>query len=127
MVFPDSTFPVTRNDDCARSGIFLRKHISGQLKIEGATSQEAFNEYLRCYQNPEMIHAICEDYRAAATIDLDDDAADTSARIRCPLQLLWGGLGTVGQLYNVVGTWKEKALNVQGSIALRTLPAGRVS
>ncbi|MDI5349523.1 hypothetical protein MJL48_33180, partial [Salmonella enterica subsp. enterica serovar Kentucky] len=42
---------------------------------EGATSQEAFNEYLRCYQNPEMIHAICEDYRAAATIDLDDDAA----------------------------------------------------
>lgn len=69
-----------------------------------------------------MIHAICEDYRAAATIDLDDDAADTSARIRCPLQLLWGGLGTVGQLYNVVGTWKEKALNVQGSIALRTLP-----
>lgn len=107
---------------------FLRKHISGQLKIEGATSQEAFNEYLRCYQNPEMIHAICEDYRAAATIDLDDDAADTSARIRCPLQLLWGGLGTVGQLYDVVGTWKEKALNVQGgSIALRTLPAGRVS
>ncbi|EBX4868484.1 alpha/beta hydrolase, partial [Salmonella enterica subsp. enterica serovar Typhimurium] len=80
----------------------------------------AFNEYLRCYQNPEMIHAICEDYRAAATIDLDDDAADTSARIRCPLQLLWGGLGTVGQLYNVVGTWKEKALNVQGE----ALPCG---
>lgn len=56
-----------------------------------------------------MIHAICEDYRAAATIDLDDDAADTSARIRCPLQLLWGGLGTVGQLYNVVGTERKGA------------------
>jgi haloacetate dehalogenase len=67
-----------------------------------------------------MIHAVCEDYRAAASIDLDDDAADASARIQCPLQLLWGAQGTVGQLYDVVDTWREKANIVQGE----ALPCG---
>ncbi|MCC1771440.1 alpha/beta hydrolase, partial [Salmonella enterica subsp. enterica serovar Indiana] len=54
-------FPLPETMIAHDPAFFLRKHISGQLKIEGATSQEAFNEYLRCYQNPEMIHAICED------------------------------------------------------------------
>jgi len=61
-----------------------------------------------------MIHAVCEDYRAAATIDLDDDAQDSDKRIESPLLLLWGEKGTVGQLYNVVETWQDKARNLQG-------------
>lgn len=52
---------------------FLRHHIKGQLKIEGTLEENVFQEYLRSYRNPETIHAICEDYRAAATIDLADD------------------------------------------------------
>ena len=70
-----------------------------------------FQEYLRCYRNPQTIHAICEDYRAAATIDLEDDKADSEKKIQCPLYLLWGARGTVGKLYDVVATWKDKALN----------------
>lgn len=49
---------------------FLRKHIDGQIKTPGATEPEVFAEYLRCYADPATRHAICEDYRAAATIDL---------------------------------------------------------
>ena len=100
--------------------LFLRKHINGQLKTPGATEEDIFQDYLRCYQNPAMIHAVCEDYRAAATIDLDDDARDGDKRIACPLLLLWGEQGTVGQLYDVVETWQDKARHVQGS----ALPCG---
>ena len=61
-----------------------------------------------------MRHAVCEDYRAAATIDLVHDAADADARITAPLLAIWGGLGTVGALYDVLATWREKASQVEG-------------
>lgn len=93
---------------------FLRHHIKGQLKIEGALKENVFQEYLRSYRNPETIHAICEDYRAAATIDLADDKADADKRIEAPLHLLWGARGTVGKLYDVVQTWRDKANVVTG-------------
>lgn len=93
---------------------FLHHHINGQIKIKGVVEEKAFKEYLRCYKNPATIHAICEDYRAAAGIDLEDDKADADQRIRCPLYLLWGARGTVGKLYDVVGTWRNKAVNVSG-------------
>lgn len=99
---------------------FLQKHIAGQLKTPGATEPEIFADYLRCYRDPAMIHAVCEDYRASATLDLEDDAADSDKRIGCPLLLLWGEQGTVGQLYDVVGTWREKATLVSGE----ALPCG---
>jgi haloacetate dehalogenase len=93
---------------------FLRKHIDGQLKIADATEPAAFAEYLRCYNDPATRHAICEDYRAAATIDLEHDAADADKRIRAPLLAIWGGRGTVGALYDVLATWREKATQVEG-------------
>jgi haloacetate dehalogenase H-1 len=93
---------------------FLHHHIDGQIKIKGCVEDKAFYEYLRCYKDPRTIHAICEDYRAAATIDLDDDKEDADKKIQCPLHLLWGARGTVGKLYDVVGTWKEKTVTVSG-------------
>lgn len=93
---------------------FLHHHIDGQIKIKGVVEERAFKEYLRCYNNPDTIHAISEDYRAAATIDLEDDKSDSDRRIRCPLYLLWGARGTVGKLYDVVGTWRDKATDVSG-------------
>ena len=93
---------------------FLRKHIDGQSKTPGATGPEAFAEYLRVYSDPATRHAICEDYRAAATIDLVHDRADDDARILVPVLAIWGGKGTVGALYDVLATWREKALHVEG-------------
>ncbi|UHD47843.1 alpha/beta hydrolase [Aureimonas altamirensis] len=93
---------------------FLRRHITGQIKVPGATSDALFAEYLRCYRNPATRHAICEDYRAASTIDLDHDRADGDRRIEAPLLALWGAQGTVGQLYDVLETWREKAHDVRG-------------
>jgi haloacetate dehalogenase len=93
---------------------FLRKHIEGQTKTPGSTEPNALAEYLRCYADPATQHAICEDYRAAATIDLVHDAEDGDARVRAPLLAIWGGQGTVGTLYDVLETWREKAIHVQG-------------
>ena len=93
---------------------YLRRHIAGQVKIEDAVEEEVLLEYLRSYRDPATIHAICEDYRAAASIDLEHDAADEDARITAPLLAIWGAQGVVGELYDVEATWREKATSVSG-------------
>jgi haloacetate dehalogenase len=107
-------FPLPEKVLAADPEFFLRRHIDGQIKIAGATEPEAFAEYLRCYLDPQTRHAICEDYRAAAGIDLVHDEADKDARVTAPLLALWGGRGTVGALYDVLETWREKAIDVRG-------------
>jgi haloacetate dehalogenase len=93
---------------------FLERHIAGQIKTLGAVDPRVMEEYRRCYRNPAMRHAACEDYRAAASIDLEHDAADAGRRVTAPLLALWGGRGTVGKLYDVLALWREKALHVTG-------------
>lgn len=77
-------------------------------------------EYVRCFADPEAIRASCDDYRAAAGIDLQHDAVDADQRIRCPLLVLWGAKGFVGRNYDVLALWREKAANVTG----KALPCG---
>jgi haloacetate dehalogenase len=67
-----------------------------------------------CFSDPAAIHASCEDYRAAATIDLVHDEEDFDKKIACPLLALWGAKGFINRTYDVIDTWKEKAVNVQG-------------
>jgi haloacetate dehalogenase len=93
---------------------FLRRHINGQLRIDGSCDERVFADYLRCYQVPGTIRAICEDYRAGATIDLDHDKADASAKVTAPLLALWGGRHLVGGFFDVLATWREKAVDVRG-------------
>ncbi|NJO67520.1 MAG: alpha/beta hydrolase [Rhodospirillales bacterium] len=81
---------------------------------KAAITPEAFAEYLRCFNDPDMIHASCEDYRAAATIDLEHDDADRERKITCPLLVLWGEQGLVGRSYDVLAAWKECAVDVRG-------------
>ncbi len=73
-------------------------------------------EYLRFFRQPERIHATCEDYRAGATIDLEDHAADRDKRIGCPLLVLWGAKGVVHQLYDPLAVWREWADDVSSQV-----------
>jgi haloacetate dehalogenase len=95
---------------------YLREHLGRQSKTPGAVTDAAMAEYLRCYCNPATIHAACEDYRAAAGIGLELDAADADAghTIAAPLLALWGAKGVVGGLYDVLATWRERAQDVRG-------------
>lgn len=99
---------------------FLRRHIEGQVKIQGSVGEDAIAEYLRTYRDPETLHAICEDYRAAASIDLEHDEADQHRRVDAPLLAVWGERSVVGDLYDVKATWQEKANHVSGV----SLPCG---
>ncbi len=81
-----------------------------------AGGNDVMREYLRNNTNPLTIHAMCEDYRASASIDLDLDAADRKAgkQIQCPLLTLWAEKGAMGKLYDVLSIWKEEGANVSG-------------
>ena len=95
---------------------FLRTHLVAQSKTQGVPSEALIQEYLRCYRLPGGIHAVCEDYRAAASIDLEHDAVDMSAgrKLAMPLLALWGSRGVVGELYDVLATWRAVASDVRG-------------
>lgn len=90
---------------------FLRHTFKSWCKTDGAISSDAFEAYLRAFQNPDMIHASCEDYRAAATLDLDHDREDDAedAKILAPVLAVWGAKGIVGKKFDVIQSWKEKA------------------
>lgn len=93
---------------------FLRHHLASQSKTAGVPSESLIQEYLRCYRTQGTIEAICEDYRAAASIDLEHDSTDADRRLTLPLLALWGTKGVVGQLYDVLETWRAKASDVRG-------------
>jgi haloacetate dehalogenase len=76
---------------------------------------ELRDEYLRAYQNPANVHGMCEDYRAAAGIDMKFDEADLGKKIACPLHVLWAKDGAMGRMYDVLGIWKERGTQVTGA------------
>lgn len=87
-----------------------------------AFAPDALAEYERCAQIAGTAQAICEDYRASATIDLAHDRADVAAgnKLSQPVKVLWGQHGAVGQCFDVLALWRERADNVTGY----SLPCG---
>lgn len=77
-------------------------------------ADEAMAEYVRCFSKPEAIHASCEDYRAAASIDLKHDEEDMNKKVQCPLLVLWGAKGFVNRTYDVLGVWHDRAEQIEG-------------
>ena len=77
-------------------------------------TEEAMAEYIRCFTQPATIHATCEDYRAAASIDLQHDEEDLNKKIQCPLLVLWGSKGFVDRTYDVLDVWQNRALDLKG-------------
>jgi haloacetate dehalogenase len=76
-------------------------------------AKEALAQYERAFRDPRTIHATCEDYRAAATIDLVHDQQDRS-KIRMPVLALWGKQGVIEALFDCLADWREVASDVRG-------------
>ena len=93
---------------------YLRAKMADSLD-RGVFAKEAWAEYERCF-TPGVIHASCEDYRAAAGIDLIHDRADRDAGrgINCPLLALWGERGIIGRCFRPLEEWKRVCKDVRG-------------
>ena len=110
------TYPVPETLIGADPAFFIRQHMSRGAKGIDLFHPVAFGEYLRCFSDPAMIHAACEDYRASATLDMVQDAADLGRlRIQAPVLALWGANGAVGQCFDVLASWRDWATDVQGA------------
>ena len=101
---------------------YLRRKINAWSGAGAHFDPRALAEYERCFADPATIHASCEDYRAAATIDLVHDDSDVAAgrKVDCPLLALWGEKGVVHRLFTPLADWGEVARDVRG----RALPSG---
>ena len=87
--------------------------------VEGAITNEAYQEYLRCFNNTETIRSTCLDYRSGEQ-DILHDQLDLKNKLKCPVLVLWAGNmqkrkgWQTGNVLNMIDVWKERAENVIG-------------
>ena len=86
----------------------------------GSSGPDILEEYVSTYRDPARVHGICEEYRAAATIDVEHDRVDKEAskRIECPMLHLWAERGPLDTFYakdgGPLGIWRQWAPHAQG-------------
>ncbi|BAU67140.1 putative alpha/beta hydrolase [Stanieria sp. NIES-3757] len=93
---------------------FLRNCLNQWSRLDNAFAEATIAEYLHYFDDWATIHSTCEDYRAAAGIDLIHDQLDLHQKITCPLLVLWGKQGIIGKKYDVLASWAKKGLDVRG-------------
>ena len=101
---------------------YLRSVMGKRHAGLAAFDPQALAEYERCARLPGTATGVCGDYRASAGIDLAHDRADVQAgrKLAMPLRVLWGEHGSVGNNFDVLALWRERASEVSG----RSLPCG---
>lgn len=107
---------------CARDYLHAKLGGWGAAGL-GHVEPEALAEYERCFCTPEAIHGACEDYRAAASIDLEHDRASRAAgaTVACDLLVLWGARGVVQRLFDPLALWQAQC---SGRVQGRALDCG---
>ena len=96
----------------AEPAFYLQWLLDHWCGTQGALAVEAVAEYQRCF-DAAAIRATCEEFRAAATIDLIHDEADREQKISCPTLLLWSATGMWAR-YDMLAVWGSRAEDVQG-------------
>jgi haloacetate dehalogenase len=96
-----------------------KSSIGDHIVGSGVFTQDAFNEYVRCF-NDKTIRGSCGDYRAAATCDYQMDVADKDKKVTAPLVVLWGDLSHAGRAYgNLLDVWGKHASDLRGGKAVK--------
>ncbi|NNK77154.1 MAG: alpha/beta hydrolase [Litoreibacter sp.] len=98
---------------------WLKKCGAGSAGLSPFT-EEALADYLDAFSDPAAISASCEDYRAAATIDIRHDNEDEGRKLACPIRVFWGETGAIEAHFDCLSLWRERAADVDG----KALPGG---
>jgi len=83
-------------------------------------SEDVREAYVKALRDPAHVHSICEEFRAAATIDHehDNETRVFNQRINCPVLAVWAKAGALDTWYNDAGgplaIWKNWARQVEG-------------
>jgi haloacetate dehalogenase len=96
----------------AEPAFYLQWLLDHWCGTKGTLAEEAVAEYRRCF-DAAAIRATCEEFRAAATIDLIHDEADHEQKIACPTLLLWSA-SSLWATYDMLEVWRARAGDVQG-------------
>ncbi len=107
--FPEQTV-------AAAPEVFLKKKIGWGRAGLSPFTDATYAAYLRHVSDPATMHAMCEDYRAAATIDLVHDREDRAAgrRVECPVAAHWGAHGVIDRCFKPIEEWNKVARDVTG-------------
>ncbi|MEM6429250.1 MAG: alpha/beta hydrolase [Deinococcota bacterium] len=85
----------------------LQRWSQQDITFDAKFDEATVAEYVRCFQAADTLRATCDDYRAAASIDLEHDNHDQDSKIICPLLILWGKHGFIEKNYDVLDIWKQ--------------------
>ncbi|GAA0948602.1 alpha/beta fold hydrolase [Virgisporangium aurantiacum] len=108
--------PVPESLIAAAPGVLVDHMLDAWSDVPDVFPDSVRAAYVAAFEDPDTVHAICEEYRAAATLDVADDEADRHRRrIRCPTLVLWSATGAVGQWYDPLEVWRTWATDVRGA------------
>jgi haloacetate dehalogenase len=96
--------------------VLVEHMLDSWSEVPGVFSAEVRAAYIDKFSDPDTVHAICEEYRAAATLDYQHDEADRARHrtIDCPVLALWSHSGAVANWYQPLEIWKSWAGDVRG-------------
>lgn len=93
---------------------FWKLKCFNQARGKPPFSPEALAEYVSAFASPDAIAASCEDYRAAASIDIAHDDADQGRKLSMPILALWAKHGVIETCFDALGLWRQRAAQVDG-------------
>ncbi|MFK8081816.1 MAG: alpha/beta fold hydrolase [Granulosicoccus sp.] len=93
---------------------FWKLKCFNQTRGDNPFSNKAIAEYLEAFSKPDTIHASCEDYRAAASIDIEHDNEDNGQKLTMPVLALWAKRGVIAKCFNALDLWQQRAEQIQG-------------
>lgn len=109
-------YPLPENLISANPDAYIEGLMGSRYAGLAPFTADALQAYRHALSKSKTVHAICEDYRASATIDLDHDRADRQAGITVsqPLRVLWAKHGVIERLFDPIKLWRAMAADVSG-------------
>jgi haloacetate dehalogenase len=106
----------------AAGDLYVSEILDRWLGPSASLHAEAREAYLAAFRDPAVVHTVCEEYRAGATVDVTHDREDRDAgrKVTCPVLALWSENDLAGRFFDPMATWRKWAQDVRG----RAIPAG---